>query len=242
VPDAISKTLPSGTKAGTVCDAPVNLLCFYPTLLDLCDLPPKSDNDGPSLLPLLRNSATKDWQTQSVTYLSEPDSYAVSGRTHRYIHLADGSEELYNIKLDPYEWTNLASQESSTSLLVDFHAAAPKGFAKRVEPSVKSLAKLDWVPAVGAPIPLSKPDGNPFPVYFINKRRMPVEIFWMSSDNTPKSYGIIEPGSRKEQQTRPGAVWMIQDTQTSKPLGHFVVGDQSTTSILAAHCCRSVHR
>ncbi len=95
-------------KRATVCDAPVNLLSLFPTLLDLCKLPAKQDNDGPSLLPLLRDPLAADWNHDSVTFLSKPGSYAVSGRSHRYIHYADGSEELYDIRTDPYEWTNLA--------------------------------------------------------------------------------------------------------------------------------------
>lgn len=234
VPDAISKALPAGTQAGGVCEAPVNLLSLYPTLLDLCDLPSKAKNDGPSLLPLLNNPVDNEWNHNSITYLSTPNAYAISGRGHRYIHYADGSEELYDITADPHEWTNLASQDSAESLLAEFRAVAPSEFAERVEPSVESLAKLDWVPAGETATPGSKPDGNPFPVYFTNKQRKTVELFWMSPDGTPKSYGLIAPGARQSQQTRPGAVWMIQDSQTNTRLGHFIVGDRTAQAMIPA--------
>ncbi len=234
VPKSASDALSGGTQPGSVCDAPVNLLSLFPTLLDLCQLPAKASNDGPSLISLLRDPAGKDWSHNSVTYLAQPGSYAVSGQTHRYIHYDDGSEELYDIQTDPFEWTNLAAKDSSALVLDQFRAEAPKEFATRIEPSVESLANLNWHPAVAESVPASKPDGNPFPVFFTNKQRSDVELFWMDRDGKPKSYGLIGAGKRKSQQTRPGAVWMIQDPKAGKPLGHFVVGDRTAQAMIPA--------
>ena len=236
VPKSTAKSLPGGTKAGTVCNTPVSLLSLYPTLLDLCGLPSKQDNDAVSIVPLLDadSKAKSAKEPAAVTFLSKPGSYAMSGTTHRYIHYADGGEELYDIEKDPYEWTNLAKLDSSKGLLAEFRAAAPKQFAKRVEPSVESLAKLNWRTAGDAAVPPSKPDGNPFPVFFTNKQRRTVELFWMSPDSVPKSYGMIASGKRKTQQTRPGAVWMIQDPKTNKPLGYFVIGDRTAQAMIPA--------
>ena len=50
--------LPEGTRAGQRCTQPVNLLSLYPTLAELAGLPAKTGNDGPSLIPLLRNPQT----------------------------------------------------------------------------------------------------------------------------------------------------------------------------------------
>lgn len=240
VPKAISPSLPEGTKAGSVCELPVNLLSLYPTLLDLCDLPKKENNDGPSLLPVLQDSAASDWNHDSVTFLAKPENYAVSSRTHRYIHYDDGSEELYDIVGDPYELTNLVSAKGKAKAgiaktqLVALRSTAPKIFADKIEPSVESLAKLNWKPATAAGVPSSKPEGNPFKVYFTNKQRAAVELFWIDPKGQPKSYGLIAAGARKSQQTRPGAVWMVQDPKTSKPLGHFVVGDRTAEALIPA--------
>ncbi|GAB5405841.1 MAG: hypothetical protein Aurels2KO_40720 [Aureliella sp.] len=234
VPSELSAALPAGTTAGRVCNSPVNLISLYPTLLDLCGLPEKANNDGPSLVPILQNRALDLWPRSSVTFLSKPGTYAVSGLKHRYIHYADGSEELYDIEADPYEWENLASDEAYATVLTDFRSNAPKEFAPRVEPSVESLAKLTWHPAASKPAPASKPDGGTFPVFFTNKRRQAVELFWMDRDGKPKSYGEVASGARKSQQTRPGAVWMIQDTEDKVQLGHFVVGDRTAQAVIPA--------
>src|SRR6056297_3438607 len=240
VPEKVSDALPSGTQAGTVCDAPVNLLSLFPTLLDLCALPAKQENDGPSLLPLLRHvtgdgKATEaEWPHDSVTFLASPSSYAISGRSHRYIHYADGGEELYDIVSDPYEWTNLASLPESQARLAAFRTRSPKEFAELVKPTVQSLTKLPWHPATAEGAPASVPDGNPFRVYFINTQRAAVELFWIDRNGDPKSYGTIGAGQTKSQQTRPGAVWAISRIDAGPTLGHFVVGDRSARAVIPA--------
>ncbi|MCR9296393.1 MAG: sulfatase-like hydrolase/transferase, partial [bacterium] len=234
VPAQISASLPTGTQAGAVCDAPVNLLSLYPTLLELCGLPVKQDNDGPSLLPLLHDPQASDWTHDSITFLAQPGSYALSGKTHRYIHYAEGGEELYDIQNDPHEWNNLAPQAEAEPLLSEFRQRSPGEFAPRIEPSVESLAKLTWHPSAGISAPASEPDGNPFPVHFINQGRKDVELFWMDRQGTPKSYGLIAAGKTKAQQTRPGAVWMVQSAGQSRQLGHFVVGDRTAQAVIPA--------
>ena len=233
VPKGMSVKLPNGTQPGTICDAPVNLLSLFPTLTELCDLPAKAACDGPSLLPLLKDTNAA-WTHSSVTYTATPETYSISGRTHRYIHYQDGSEELYDIQSDPYEWTNLASRNDSASRLAEFRQIAPTKFATRIEPSVESLTALKWQPASGGSVPPSKPDGNPFPVYFENRRTMSVELFWMDPQGGKKSYGQIDPGSRKNQQTRPGAVWMVADVKSQQVLGYFVVDDRTAKAIIPA--------
>jgi arylsulfatase A-like enzyme/acetyl esterase/lipase len=233
VPKGIAAKLPEGTRPGTRCDAPVNLLSLFPTLTELCGLPAKEACDGLSLLPLLKD-ASADWPHHSVTFTATPETYSISGRTHRYIHYRDGSEELYDIRLDPYEWTNLARRTESANQLAEFRQVAPTNFAARLEPSVESLTVLTWHPIVNGKAPPSKPDGNPFLVYFENQRTTAVELFWMDPQGGTKSYGRIDPAVRMEQQTRPGAVWMVADAKSQQPLGFFVVDDRTARAIVSA--------
>ncbi len=106
---------------------PVSLLDMYPTLVDMCGLPAKSDLDGETLLPLLRDPKGKRKPAVS-TYLA--GNHAVLTEQWRYIRYHDGGEELYDRKKDPNEWRNLAGDPKHGELK-------------------KELAR--WIPARSAP-------------------------------------------------------------------------------------------
>jgi len=106
VPKGLSKALPKGSAKNEICTQPPSLLDIYPTLLDLCGLPPRADIAGKSLTPLI-GSPQVHWERAVVTTHGR-DNYSVQDHHWRYIRYADGSEELYDHRTDPNEWTNLA--------------------------------------------------------------------------------------------------------------------------------------
>lgn len=222
--------LQEGTTAGAVCSKPVNLLSLFPTLTELAGLPPNEDVDGPSLIPLLADPQS-DWPHVSTTYLADPGSYGLSTEQWRLIHYANGDEELYDIAADRYEWSNLASRPEQAERLAALRARGPTEFAPRVRPSVESLTRLPWHPASDSKAPASRPDGSPFDVVFVNRHGGPVNLFWMDRQGEPRSYGQIDAGGRRRQQTRPGAVWLITDP-AGQALGHFVVDDRTAQAVI----------
>ena len=225
--------LPKGTKAGSRCSRPVNLLDLFPTLTELAGVLAKEDNDGVSLVPLLEDPKGK-WEHSSITYLNGPGAYSISTERWRYIHYKGGDEELYDIKTDRYEWDNLAGNPEYSAKLKELRALAPKTFAQYVRPKDSSLPKLTWHSKGTEPVPPSNPDGNPFDVVFINRRGVAVNLFRVDHFGELKPYGQINAeDGRKRQQTRPGAVWLIAD-QSDKALGYFVVGDRSARAVIEA--------
>ncbi|MFT7632063.1 MAG: arylsulfatase A-like enzyme [Mariniblastus sp.] len=222
--------LPQGTRAGTVCDQPVNLQSLFTTVTELSGLPAKAAIDGPSLVPLLED-ADGEWPHVSITYLSRPQNYGLSAKSWRYIHYDNGDEELYNIENDPHEWDNLSGLAEHETRMGLLREKAPTEFAKYVRPHVASLPKLKWHPAGGLDIPASKPDGNQFDVVFINNRKIPVRLYWMDRQGKRKSYGTLESGWRKPLKTRPGAVWLIADS-SDQSLGYFRVEDRAAQAIV----------
>lgn len=126
--------LTKGTKPGSVCAKPTNLLSLFPTLTELAGLPRKSDNDGPSLVPLLENPDS-DWPHVSITHLSEPGSYGLSTENWRLIHYAGGDQELYDSGNDRYELTNLANDPEYADRLEQLKTLAPTNFVKYVPAS-----------------------------------------------------------------------------------------------------------
>ena len=114
---------PGVTKPGTRCDRPVSLLDIYPTLLELAGLPPKKDNDGHSLVPLLRNPEA-DWPYYPIMTMGK-GNHAVRTDRWRYIRYHDGSEELYDHKSDPWEWSNLAGSQEHAPVLAKLRPLLP---------------------------------------------------------------------------------------------------------------------
>ncbi len=224
--------LAEGTKAGSVCRKPTNLLSLFPTLTELAGLPANTASDGPSLVPLLGNPDL-DWAHASVTHLSDPGSYGLSTEDWRLIHYANGDEELYDSGNDRYELTNLARKPEYASQLAKLRSLSPNTFAPLIPARDESLTRLKWQPASIDPAPASKPDGNQFQVVFINRSETAVKLHWMDRSGKPKAYGMMEAGKRKRQETRPGAVWLITD-ESDKPLGHFVVGDRTAQAVIPA--------
>lgn len=224
--------LPAGTTPG-ICDQPVNLVSLAPTLFDLCGLPTSNAHDGPSLTPLLKNT-NSEWPHVSVTYLHNPGDYGLSDHRWRYIHYANGDEELYDIEADRYEWNNLAGDHNYADKLAELRAKGPTKFADKPEPSIQSLNKLKWVTLRDDKAPPSRPDGSPFPVFFTNETESPVKLSWIDRQGQTKFYQQIQPTRTAKQSTRPGAVWQISNLQ-DKPLGYFKVDDRSAQAIIPAN-------
>ena len=113
-----------GVRAGNRCDATVELLDIFPTLIDICDLPKRPDLEGHSLAPQLNDPNT----TRRFPAITSHNQGNHSIRTDRwrYIHYADGSEELYDIQTDPNEWTNLAGDDHYRSVIQQASKWLPK--------------------------------------------------------------------------------------------------------------------
>lgn len=114
---------PQMGKAGQRVASPVGLIDVYPTLVELCGLPPRSGLEGSSLTPLLRNPAA-DWSRPVLTTHGR-GNHAVRTARWRYIRYADGAEELYDHQADPNEWTNLAAREEHAATKRELAAAVP---------------------------------------------------------------------------------------------------------------------
>ncbi len=219
-----------GVEPG-VSERPVSLLSLFPTLLDLAGLPEEPHHDAPSLVPLLRDPRD-EWPRAAVTYLGDPGGYGLSVEGWRYIHYANGDEELYDVQADPYEWTNLARAPEHAAKLAELRPLGPREFADKPPPSVESLTSLEWHPLdTDETPPPSRPDGDPFDVVFLNESEQTVELRWLRPEGGAQLYGEIEPGGMKRQRTRPGAAWLIAD-EAGKALGYFLVGDRTAKAII----------
>jgi arylsulfatase A-like enzyme len=125
---------PGVGKAGN-CREAVSLLDIYPTLIELCGLSKNTQLDGISLMPQLTNPATpREEPAISTSYY---ENHAIRTRDWRYIRYADGAEELYDHRVDPDEFTNLANDPKYDAMKRSLAKWLPEDAA----PEVKKLGK-----------------------------------------------------------------------------------------------------
>lgn len=110
-------------------DTTVSLIDLYPTFIDLCGLDKVGQLDGQSMVGILKNPSTALDRSVLVPWM-EPNAYAIVNQDWRYIHYANGTEELYDQKKDPNEWHNLASHADYAQAKAGLKAQAPDSFAE----------------------------------------------------------------------------------------------------------------
>lgn len=113
-----------GVGRGGRCTQPAELLDIYPTLIELCGLAARNDLEGISLLPQLKDASAKRDRPAITSH--NQGNHGIRSEKWRYIHYADGSEELYDMAHDPREWQNLAGDSKYTAILVEQRKWLPK--------------------------------------------------------------------------------------------------------------------
>jgi len=138
---------PGVTKPGSICSVPVTSPDFYPTLLEIANLPlqPKQHSDGVSFVPLLKGAETLNREAIYWHYPhygnqgGTPGSSIRMGDFKLIEFFEDGRLELYNLRIDISEEKNV----------VDHYP----------EMAVKMQKKLkEWRESVEAILPQSNPD------------------------------------------------------------------------------------
>jgi hypothetical protein len=110
-------------------DATVSLIDMFPTLTGFTGVPDEMSRDGVSLTPVLKDPAVAKDRDILLPGI-KPGEYAMINQDWRYIHYADGTEELYNTRQDPNEWENLAGKPEFGEVKAKLRAVAPTSFAE----------------------------------------------------------------------------------------------------------------
>ncbi len=118
---------PGVTQPGARTARPVGTADLFPTLAELCGLPPAAGLDGRSLVPLLRDPL-HPWDRPALTTHGQ-GNHAVRSERWRYIRYADGGEELYDHERDPHEWTNLAGSPEHAAIRAEHARWLPRADA-----------------------------------------------------------------------------------------------------------------
>ena len=140
-------SVPGMKTAGESSVSPAEMVDFYPTLAELCELPKPGHLSGVSLKPVLDDAAAKP---RKVAFTQYANGYSI--RTARYRYTAWGVEgregdELYDHTSDPKELVNLAETPAHAKKVAELSqllrrriakaGQAPKG-VKQIKPKSKS--------------------------------------------------------------------------------------------------------
>ncbi len=119
-----------GIAKGKQTEATVSLIDMYPTLVDLCGLSqPNQKLEGESIASTLSDPSVAKDRNVFLPHMNAGE-YAVINKGWRYIRYGKDGEELYNLKSDPNEWTNLASEEKYATVKEAMRQSAPTSFAE----------------------------------------------------------------------------------------------------------------
>ena len=110
-------------KAGSKCTQPVSLIDVYPSLVHFADLPQPDWLDGYSV----KRQLTKPLLARPPAISSYGEGNTSIRTEHwRYIRYEDGSEELYDHRVDSNEWVNLAEAKEHAATKARLAQFIPK--------------------------------------------------------------------------------------------------------------------
>jgi choline-sulfatase len=148
-----------GIAAGARCTRPAELLDIYPTLVEMCGLPEVEHLEGHSLVPQLRD-ATAERPWPAITSHNQ-GNHGIRTERWRYIRYADGSQELYDMQVDPNEWDNLAGRPDSQA---------------EISKLAKWLPQVDRPPAAGSAHRILTYDADTEEAVWEGARIVPAEL------------------------------------------------------------------
>jgi arylsulfatase A-like enzyme len=125
-------SVPGMSGNGQACFRTVQSLDIYPTLVELCGLPPQPAIEGASLAPLLHNPQAA-WDNPAFSTWSEDGAtlHGVAVRNEQWRYAEFGKDGvngamLFDEKADPLEMTNLADKPEHKALCAELSALTRK--------------------------------------------------------------------------------------------------------------------
>lgn len=112
-------------EGGRVVDQPVELLSIYPTLVEWCGLPAYGRNEGKSLVSLLKDDYDPSVKHYAITTYGE-NNHSIRNSDFRYNRYEDGTEELYDHRIDPHEWYNRAGDSRYVEIKEQLEKQLPR--------------------------------------------------------------------------------------------------------------------
>ncbi len=135
-----------GKQAGE-CSRLVEFVDIYPTLTELCGLPPFLGMEGISFAPLLDNP-NQPWKRAAFSQVTRVDTLndtlmerSIRTEQYRYNSWGVDGEELYDHYADSNEYTNLASDSAYATTLNEMRTILAEGWKRSLPPCVQTFYK-----------------------------------------------------------------------------------------------------
>jgi uncharacterized sulfatase len=129
-----------GKRSRAVSPRLVEMVDFFPTLADLCGLPPPKEVEGTSFVPLLE-TPDRPWKTAAFTYTERADQGVPAGgwalRTERYRYVEWGGPvvaQLFDLQTDPREYVNLVDDPKHAAVLAELRQQMKAGWRAALPP------------------------------------------------------------------------------------------------------------
>lgn len=129
-----------GKPAG-VCNNLVELVDLYPTLLELCGLPPVEGTEASSFARLLDNPS-QPWKNAVFSQVRRAGNLmgrSVTTQHYRYNSWGSNGEELYDLQADPGEFTNQATNPQFAGVLTEMRQFLANGWTGSFPPACDTL-------------------------------------------------------------------------------------------------------
>ena len=149
------RTKPLLSKDGTKTNQPATLTDLYPTLCELAGLPVPKQCTGISLVPQLKNPSAPRKRPSLTSFVFNRDktsSHALSDDRYRYIKYADDFEELYDLKTDPHQMNNLASDPKHADTVTKLRARLMAELKETGDPRLIDDGKFFETPPMSGPV------------------------------------------------------------------------------------------
>jgi uncharacterized sulfatase len=119
-----------GKKGGLVSPRLVELVDLYPTLTELCGLPQPGGLEGTSFVPLL-DDPQQAWKKAAFSRTGKEDG-SNTVRTERYSYQAG---KLFDLRNDPQEFNNLATDPSHSATVAEMQRLLKDGWRAALPPA-----------------------------------------------------------------------------------------------------------
>ena len=114
--------VPGLTHAKQICERPVSLMDLYPTIVELVGIKKPGHVYGNSLVPLLKDASVP---RDHPVFTAYQDHISVRTDRYRLIQYSDGSKELYDLRMDPYQYVNQAKRLSNSKIVAELSKQLP---------------------------------------------------------------------------------------------------------------------